>query len=261
MRKRLFVRRCAVRTIFLQDIGHNGTTHPARASRATGAAKAPTRSLIFHFYRGHGPLLPPRPCSSGAGRARDGGPARSLAATGYAGRRSIRGCVPALERGNDQSCPKLMGSRRGRSLDQGIDIPFLSRAWPAPPRPCSSERAVPAMGDRHGLWYPEQGRTPERPGLGSHAGAWERSNAARSARFPGAPCTSSPRAHAPVVGAKNFSPLRTPPGLSPMVPPADGRWGGGLPRAVRHGHGWCGGGVGMVPRRRVRRARHLPRGE
>ena len=39
-----------------------------------------------------------------------------------------------------------------------------------PPRPCSSERAVPAMGDRHGLWYPEQGRTPERPGLRSHAG-------------------------------------------------------------------------------------------
>ena len=46
-----------------------------------------------------------------------------------------------------------------------------------------------------------------------------------------------------------------------MVPPADGRWGGGLPRAARHGHGWCGGGVGMVPRRRLRRARHLPRGE
>ena len=46
--------------------------------------------------------------------------------------------------------------------------------YPYPPRPCSSERAVPAMGDRHGLWYPEQGRTPERPGLRSHAGAWER---------------------------------------------------------------------------------------
>ena len=43
--------------------------------------------------------------------------------------------TPRLERGNDQSCPKLMGSRRGRSLDQGIDIPFLSRAWPAPTAP------------------------------------------------------------------------------------------------------------------------------
>ena len=61
--------------------------------------------------------------------------ARSLAATGHAGRRSARGGVPALERGNDQSRPSLMGSRRGRSLDQGIDIPFLSRAWPAPTTP------------------------------------------------------------------------------------------------------------------------------
>ena len=128
MRKRLFVRRCAVRTIFLQDIGHNGTTHPARASRATGAAKAPTRSLIFHFYRGHGPLLPPRPCSSvGAGRARDG--------------------------------------RRGTVF-------------------CS-----------HRLR-----RTPERPGLRSHAGAWERA----AARFPGAPCTSLPRAHARRHRAEKF---------------------------------------------------------
>ena len=66
----------------------------------------------------------------GAGHARDGRRETVVAATGYAGRRSGRGCVPTLERGNDQR-PKLMGSRRGRSLDQGIDIPFLSRAWPA----------------------------------------------------------------------------------------------------------------------------------
>ena len=126
---------CAVRTIFLQDIGHHGATHPARASRATGAAKSPTRSLIFHFYRGHGPLLPPRPCSSERAVPAMAAGARSLTATGHAGRRSGRGGVPALERGHDQSCPKLMGSRRGRSLDQGIDIPFLSRAWPAPSAP------------------------------------------------------------------------------------------------------------------------------
>ena len=93
----------------------------------------------------------------------------SLGATGYAGRRSGRGCVPTLERGNDQSCPKLMGSRRGRSLDQGIDIPFLSRAWPAPPRPCSSERAVPAMGDRHGRWRPSA-----RPDAGAAGAAFPR---------------------------------------------------------------------------------------
>ena len=30
------------------------------------------------------------------------GEERSFAATGYAGRRSARGCVPTLERGNDQ---------------------------------------------------------------------------------------------------------------------------------------------------------------
>ena len=63
---------CAVRTICLQDIGHHGATHPARASWAPGAVEAQTKSLRFLSYRGHGPLLPPRPCSSGAGRARDG---------------------------------------------------------------------------------------------------------------------------------------------------------------------------------------------
>ena len=44
----------------------------------------------------------------------------------FAGHRPPR-CPP--------SRPRLMGSRRGRSLDQGIDIPFLSRAWPAPTTP------------------------------------------------------------------------------------------------------------------------------
>ena len=72
MRKRLFVQGCAVRTIFLQDIGHHGATHPARASRAPGAAEPPTRLAIASSYRGHDPL-PPRPCSSViAGHARDG---------------------------------------------------------------------------------------------------------------------------------------------------------------------------------------------
>ena len=93
---------CAVRTIFLQDIGHHGTTHPARATLATGAVEAPTRSLIFLFLSRAWPAPTTPAVLVGAGRARDGGPARSLAATGYAGRRSGRGCVPTLERGNEQ---------------------------------------------------------------------------------------------------------------------------------------------------------------
>ena len=51
-------------------------------------------------------------------------------------------------------------------------------------------------------------RTPERPGLRSHAGAWERA----AARFPGAPCTSSPRAHARRRrGEKFFAPTHPQP--------------------------------------------------
>ena len=106
---------CAVRTIFLQDIGHHGATHPARASWAPGAVGALTRALIFLSYRGHGPLLPPRPCSSvGAGRARDGRRAtvvgghrlrrtperpglRSHAGPRYGGRGTSRG-------GSDKKC-------------------------------------------------------------------------------------------------------------------------------------------------------------
>ena len=112
---------CAVRTICLQDIGHHGATHPARASWAPGAAKAPTRALISLFYRGHGPLLPPRPCSSvGAGRARDGRRETVAAATGYAGRRSVRGCVPALKHGNSQMLlPQDFPSRGGRPAPPG----------------------------------------------------------------------------------------------------------------------------------------------
>ena len=91
-----------MRTIFLQDIGHHGATHPARASLAPGAAKAPTRSLKFLSYRGHGPLLPPRPCSSERAVPAMAAGAWSLAATGYAGRRSGGGGVPTLERGNEQ---------------------------------------------------------------------------------------------------------------------------------------------------------------
>ena len=112
---------CSVRTTFLQDIGHHGATHPARASWVPGAAKAPTRALISLFYRGHGPLLPPRPCSSvGAGRARDGRRETVAAATGYAGRRSVRGCVPALKHGNSQMLlPQDFPSRGGRPAPPG----------------------------------------------------------------------------------------------------------------------------------------------
>ena len=111
---------CAVRTICLQDIGHHGAPHPARASWAPGAAGALTRALISLFYRGHGPLLPPRPCSSErAVPAMAGGP-RSLAATGYAGRRSGRDCVPTLKRGNDQMLlPQDFPSRGGRPAPPG----------------------------------------------------------------------------------------------------------------------------------------------
>ena len=54
------------------------------------------------------------------------------------------------------SRPRLMGSRRGRSPDQIIEIPFLSRAWPAPTTaavlvgggPC------PRWQERQGHWRP-----------------------------------------------------------------------------------------------------------
>jgi hypothetical protein len=104
----------------------------------------------------------------------------------FAGHRPPPRCHP--------SRPSLMGSRRGKTPDQGIDIPFLSRAWPAPPRRCSSAGAGHVRDGMRGtvVGGHRRRRTPERPGLRSHAGAWERA----AANFPGAPCTSSPRAHA-----------------------------------------------------------------
>ena len=81
-------------------------THPEKSRRSARVAMNPLLRHDERSYRGHGPLLPPRPCSSvGAGHALDGGPARPLAATGYAGCRSGRGCVPTLERGNDKKKP------------------------------------------------------------------------------------------------------------------------------------------------------------
>ena len=56
----------------------------------------------------------------GAGRARDGRRETVAAATGYAGRRSVRGCVPALKHGNSQMLlPQDFPSRGGRPAPPG----------------------------------------------------------------------------------------------------------------------------------------------
>ena len=78
--------------------------------------------------------------------------------------------------------PEAHGLPARQSLDQGIDIPFLSRAWPAP---TTAAVLVGAGRARDGRRAKVVGghrlrRTPERPGLRSHAEAWERSNVVAS---------------------------------------------------------------------------------
>ena len=182
MRNRLFFRR-VLRAHHLFAGHRPPRCHPSRPSlKGYQRGRIPDQGIDIPFLSRAWPALPPRPCSSERAVPVMAGGARSWAATGHAGRRSVRGCVRTLERGNEQR-PKLMGSRRGRSLDQGIDIPFLSRAWPAPPRPCSSERAVPAMGDRHGRWRPSA-----RPDAGAAGAAFPRwSVGTSSGELPG--CT------------------------------------------------------------------------
>ena len=106
------------------------------------------------------------------------------------------------------SRPSLKGYQRGRIPDQGIDIPFLSRAWPAlPPRPCSSERAVPAMagGERSWAATGHAGRRSVRGCVRTLERGNEQRRASRGHRV-----HRRPERTRAVVGAKNFSPLRTP---------------------------------------------------
>ena len=136
------------------------------------------------------------------------GAARSLAATGHAGRRSGRGGVPTLERGNEQR-PSLMGSRRGKSPDQGIDIPFLSRAWPTPTTAAvfvGRSGPCPRWQEGNGRGGHRLRRTPERPGLRSRAETWEQSNVVASGfpvtRWKAGPARRTVRGRTGIRGSK-----------------------------------------------------------
>ena len=106
------------------------------------------------------------------------------------------------------SRPSLKGYRRGISPDQVIDIPFLSRAWPAP---TTAAVLVGAGRARDGRRAKVVGghrlrRTPERPGLRSHAEAWERSNVVASGfpvtRWKAGPARRTVRGRTGIRGSK-----------------------------------------------------------
>ncbi len=107
------------------------------------------------------------------------------------------------------SRPSLMGSRCGKSPDQGIDIPFLSRAWPTPTTAAvfvGRSGPCPRWQEGNGRGGHRLRRTPERPGLRSRAETWEQSNVVASGfpvtRWKAGPAKRTVRGRTGIRGSK-----------------------------------------------------------